>query len=228
MERYFRALKKAKKKLLGLQNVVGVGIGYKQVRGEETGRPAYIVYVEKKVPPGGLSRGQVVPEQIDGLDVDVVEIGVVRMLGNIRTRRERPCQPGMSVGHYQTTAGTLGALVKDKKTGELMVLSNNHVLANASTVQRARAKQGDPILQPGGCDNPLEPGNRPSGKRQQSRFVFLRRLSEVFDRLGHTELQSRFKFHAGEAPGFPHSFVAEQGQRTVTEGGLYTMYCDRS
>jgi len=154
VERYFKSLNMAKRKLLGLQNVVGVGVGHKQVRGEDTGRPAYIVYVEKKIQPRDLARGHVLPQQIEGLDVDVVEIGVVKMLGgnDVRTRRERPCQPGLSVGHFQTTAGTLGALVKDKKTGELMVLSNNHVLANGSTMQTIRAKKGDPILQPGPYD----------------------------------------------------------------------------
>ncbi|MDF9407088.1 hypothetical protein L7E55_01735 [Pelotomaculum isophthalicicum JI] len=151
MDRYFNAFKKYRGKLLGLKNVVGVGVGYKNAGGDNTGSPAYIVYVEKKVHPSDLSRSHIVPRQIDGLDTDVIEIGVVRMLG-VRTSRERPCQPGMSIGHYQSTAGTFGAVVKDKKTNELMLLSNNHVLANGSSIQEARAKLGDPILQPGGCD----------------------------------------------------------------------------
>jgi len=151
MNRYFKAFIKHRGKLLGLKNVVGVGVGYKHVGGDNTGDPAYVVYVEKKLPPGDLSRSHIIPRKIDGLDTDVIEIGVVKMLG-VRTARGRPCQPGMSIGHYQSTAGTMGAVVKDKKTKELMVLSNNHVLANGSSVQEARAKVGDPILQPGGCD----------------------------------------------------------------------------
>jgi len=149
MDRYFNAFKKYRGKLLGLKNVVGVGIGYKNAGGNDTGGPAYIVYVEKKVHTSNLARSHIVPRRIDGLDTDVVEIGTVRML-DVRTSRERPCQPGVSIGHYQSTAGTLGAVVRDKKTNELMVLSNNHVLANGSSVQEARAKTGDPILQPGG------------------------------------------------------------------------------
>lgn len=151
MDRYFRALNKTRGKLLGLKNVVGVGIGYKEVGDESTGEPAFIVYVEKKLPLPKLSRNHVVPKKIDGLEVDVVEIGVVRML-DVHTARSRPCQPGASVGHYQSTAGTLGAVVRDKQTKELMVLSNNHVLANGSSLQEARAKSGDPILQPGPYD----------------------------------------------------------------------------
>ncbi len=151
MERCFRALKKNKVKLLGIQNVVGVGVGYKHVGEDSSGEPAIVVYVEKKLPPADLSRSHVVPKKINGLQTDVVEIGTVRMLG-VRTGRGRPCQPGVSVGHYQSTAGTLGAVVKDKATGELMVLSNNHVLANGSSYQDVRAKKGDPILQPGPYD----------------------------------------------------------------------------
>ncbi|MDD2553313.1 MAG: hypothetical protein PHP51_01905, partial [Desulfotomaculaceae bacterium] len=57
-----------------------------------------------------------------------------------------------SVAHYKSTAGTLGALVNDKATKRLMILSNNHVLANGSTIQEVRAKTGDPVLQPGPYD----------------------------------------------------------------------------
>lgn len=151
MERYFRELNKTRDRLLGLQNVVGLGIGYKEVGTENTGEPAYIVYVEKKMPADNLMRGHKVPQKIGGLNTDVVEIGVVRALG-IRTSRERPAQPGVSVGHYRSTAGTFGAVVKDKQTGDMMLLSNNHVLANGSSIQEARAKTGDPILQPGPYD----------------------------------------------------------------------------
>jgi len=151
MDRYFRALKKTRGKLLGLQNVVGVGIGYKHIGDKSTGEPAFVVYVEKKVPSADLARGHIVPEKINGLATDVVEIGVVKML-DVRTRRERPCHPGVSIGHYKSTAGTLGAIVKDKATKELMILSNNHVLANGSSLQKPRAKIGDPILQPGPYD----------------------------------------------------------------------------
>lgn len=151
MDRYFNSFRKYRKKLLGLQNVVGVGIGHKSVGGDSTGEPAYIVYVEKKRHTSDLVRSHIVPRQIDGLDTDVVEIGVVRMLG-LRTSRQRPCRPGISIGHYQSTAGTLGAIVKDKKTNEWMLLSNNHVLANGSGLSDVRAKIGDPILQPGPYD----------------------------------------------------------------------------
>ncbi|MDD4335104.1 MAG: hypothetical protein PHY77_05815 [Desulfotomaculaceae bacterium] len=151
MERYFKALQKSRGKILSLKNVVGVGVGYKYKREKDTGEPAIIVYVEKKLPPVDMSRKVMVPPHIDGMETDVVEIGRVRMLG-IRTTRARPCRPGVSVAHYKSTAGTLGAVVKDKKTNQSMILSNNHVLANGSSIQEVMANSGDPILQPGPYD----------------------------------------------------------------------------
>lgn len=157
MHKLLSALNKHRRKFLGLKNVVGVGVGYKQVGENDTGQPAFIVYVEKKLPGADLSRSHVVPRRVDGLETDVVEIGVVKMLG-VRTSRERPCQPGVSIGHYQITAGTFGAVVRDKTTRELMILSNNHVLANGSSIQEVRAKAGDPVLQPGACDTAWKRG----------------------------------------------------------------------
>jgi hypothetical protein len=57
----------------------------------------------------------------------------------------RPARPGVSIGHYQITAGTLGCLVQ--RGGQVFILSNNHVLANSNNAQL-----GDAILQPGPAD----------------------------------------------------------------------------
>ncbi|HHY93376.1 MAG TPA: hypothetical protein GX511_08545, partial [Firmicutes bacterium] len=56
------------------------------------------------------------------------------------------------IGHYKITAGTLGALVKDARTGEPLILSNNHILANSSDGTDGRSQIGDPIYQPGPYD----------------------------------------------------------------------------
>jgi hypothetical protein len=58
--------------------------------------------------------------------------------------RQRPLLPGASVGHFKITAGTIGAIAREKKTGRDVILSNNHVLANENA-----AKIGDAILQAG-------------------------------------------------------------------------------
>lgn len=69
-----------------------------------------------------------------------------------RTARWRPAQPGVSIGHVQVTAGTFGACVKDKRTGETYILSNNHVAANGTDGHDDRARVGDAVLQPGAYD----------------------------------------------------------------------------
>jgi hypothetical protein len=61
--------------------------------------------------------------------------------------RQRPLEAGTSVGHYNITAGTLGAFARRRRDGAALMLSNNHVLANEDS-----ARVGDDILQPGNYD----------------------------------------------------------------------------
>ena len=67
------------------------------------------------------------------------------------SRTTTTAAPGGSVGHFEITAGTIGAIARDKKTGRDVILSNNHVLANENA-----AKIGDAILQAGVIDGRLE------------------------------------------------------------------------
>lgn len=60
--------------------------------------------------------------------------------------RYRPAPGGVSIGHYNVTAGTLGCIVEDYN-GYIYILSNNHVLANSNN-----ASVNDPIYQPGPHD----------------------------------------------------------------------------
>lgn len=59
----------------------------------------------------------------------------------------RPVVIGCSIGHVQTTAGTVGLIAKHRKTGRTVLLSNSHVLAQAGL-----AALGDAITQPGRLD----------------------------------------------------------------------------
>ncbi|MCX7779694.1 MAG: S1 family peptidase [Negativicutes bacterium] len=130
------------------ENIVGVGQGHKWVRGKDTGEKAVVVLVRKKHGKAELSRRHIIPKKVDGTMTDVIEVGDIRFF-NERTKFRRPAQPGMSVGHYKISAGTFGAVVKDRSTGLPLILSNNHVLANLTDGVDGRAQLGDPILQPG-------------------------------------------------------------------------------
>ncbi len=151
MDRHFRVLNKSKGDLLKLPNVVGVGVGLKKRGSETTDRLSLVVFVEKKVPAEQLRRGQMVPLKIDDIETDVIETDRIRLFDD-RTRRMRPAQPGVSIGHYKISAGTFGAVVRDKNTKEKLILSNNHILANATNGSDGRSRIGDPILQPGPHD----------------------------------------------------------------------------
>lgn len=151
MRRLQEVVRRRRSNILQLPNVVGVGIGKKQTRGRQTDELAVVVFVSKKLPPDFLPRAAVVPRTIDAVKTDVVESGRFRLLDQY-TGRYRPAQPGVSIGHYQISAGTFGAVVYDRRTGEPLILSNNHILANRSNGTDGRAKQGDPVLQPGPYD----------------------------------------------------------------------------
>lgn len=59
----------------------------------------------------------------------IAEINREYRNGKERTKRWRPAPMGVSIGHYKGSAGTAGSLVKHKKTGQILILSNAHVLA---------------------------------------------------------------------------------------------------
>lgn len=147
---YLAAVRRAWSRCFGLPNVVGVGLGLKEKDQLRTNQPAVVVFVSKKVPREELAAQDIVPRQVGGVETDVVEIGEVRLLS--RTSRVRPAPPGVSIGHPKITAGTFGALVKDAATGETLILSNNHILANSSNGRDGRSELGDPIFQPGTYD----------------------------------------------------------------------------
>lgn len=127
-------------------NVVGMGIGFKETRAVKTEQLSVVVLVKQKLPGTQLRPEDLVPAQIEGVPTDVREVGE---LWALQDRRDlwRPAPGGVSIGHFAITAGTLGTLVRDRKGEGLLILSNNHVLANSND-----ASIGDPILQPGPYD----------------------------------------------------------------------------
>lgn len=151
MDEIYDVLKDSTRKFMSMENVVGVGRGFKTTSGIRTSSECIVVMVKKKLRRLQLRSEDIVPAEVQGVPTDVLEVGELRFL-NERWSQMRPAQPGVSCGHYKTTAGTFGAVVWDVKTGEPFILSNNHVLANATSGRDGRAGIGDPILQPGAAD----------------------------------------------------------------------------
>ncbi|MGD9416858.1 MAG: hypothetical protein PVJ18_18020, partial [Desulfobacterales bacterium] len=133
-----------RRELLKRANVVATGVGYKETGGAKTDRLCIVCSVKEKVPPARLPEQEMVPTAVDSTPTDVIQTGVIRAL-QAPTDRFRPAPGGVSVGHVDITAGTLGCWVT--KSGQKVILSNNHVLANSNA-----AEIGDAILQPGPFD----------------------------------------------------------------------------
>lgn len=152
----FEAQRRFQQSLLSKSNVVGVAVGFKESQGQVTDQLALVTLVQEKKPLAALSAEDMIPRELDGIRTDVFEIGFVRAFNAQNPRgRFRPTIPsGVSIGHYKVTAGTLGTIVTDRTTGEKLVLSNNHVLANSNDAQ-----VGDAILQPGTADGGQNPSD---------------------------------------------------------------------
>ena len=130
--------------LFSRRNVVACGVGFKETEAGITDEPCVVVSVTKKMPEAQLSAADIVPKRLGEVKTDVVETGVIRALQGHKDRW-RPAPGGVSIGHINVTAGTLGCLVT--RNGERFILSNNHVLANSNAAQK-----GDAIIQPGRYD----------------------------------------------------------------------------
>ena len=140
-------------------NVVGTGQGPKRVSGQTTDEESIVVLVSQKVPEAQLSEDDRIPKEVDidgrRVKTDVQEVGDVRTQAITtrpveapdRKRRWRPAPAGVSFGHPEISAGTLGSPPLETETGETVVLTNAHVAAPLETAER-----GDDVLQPGPAD----------------------------------------------------------------------------
>lgn len=146
------AQRRSQSDLLRRRGVVGVAVGYRNFKEQVTDELALAVLVQQKKPIEALSAADIVPRDVDGARTDVVEVGRLEALVNPRDRFRPNIPAGVSIGHYKVTAGTLGAIVFDRETGEPLILSNNHVLANSN-----EGEIGDAILQPGPTDHGARP-----------------------------------------------------------------------
>jgi hypothetical protein len=64
--------------LLRQPNVVAVGVGYRTRGGQSTSEVCIVVSVTQKIPVSKLKRGDVLPQRVEDVPIDVVESGVIR------------------------------------------------------------------------------------------------------------------------------------------------------
>ncbi len=143
-------------------NMVDFGI---PIRAESTDeRPTIRFHVPQKLPHAELERAgiEAVPREIGEFTTDVIEGTYRPHLWSWWSYPPRPPASGPQARHdpmrggisvsvaREYSAGTLGGLVRDRATGELMILSNWHVLAAERWVAA-----GLPICQPGRLDGGL-------------------------------------------------------------------------
>jgi len=152
--------------LLKQYGVTGVDVGYKYVGGKLTDDLAIRVMVEKK--KKSVPAAEKVPETIDGVKTDVIERTFsLHGSSNQKPLEEldlqsdngtyNPLKGGVSIGPVRAAdgivwAGTLGAIVRDNKTGNPLLLSNFHVFAVDQNGQ-----PGDAIAQPSLVDGGRNP-----------------------------------------------------------------------
>ena len=78
VEEILQLKKKNLPKLMKKMNVKGVGVGFKVTEGKATEELSLVILVKKKVPPSQLAPEDIIPAQIEGVPVDVQEVGEIR------------------------------------------------------------------------------------------------------------------------------------------------------
>lgn len=109
-------------------NVVGYsGKLHKKVsNGREKRGWAVRIYVTKKLKKCQLQPQDLVPELVDGVETDIVEVGeFVAETFNNKTYM-RPTPAGVSAVGFGGTACTLGWFARDNTDGEIVIVANNH------------------------------------------------------------------------------------------------------
>jgi hypothetical protein len=129
-------------RLMSIPGVVGHGIGL-----SSEGKAEIRIFVMRHGIPD-------IPVALEGIPSKAVITGMVVAHEDPTKWFQRPVPIGVSTGHPQITAGTIGCRVVDLY-GNVYALSNNHVYANQND-----AKSGDSALQPGPYDGGKDPDDR--------------------------------------------------------------------
>lgn len=133
--------------LMAEPGIVGTAVGLGQAR-----MPLILVFAKSF----DSAKRADIPDELEGVPVLVKVTGEIKALKRPTNKGpkeavdatawfERPVPIGVSTGHPDITAGTIGCRVTDGT--DVFALSNNHVYADEN-----RASIGDDVLQPGAFD----------------------------------------------------------------------------
>jgi hypothetical protein len=143
------SLKKAKTKLARYKGIRDVSVGYKFQDGKMTDELSIIVYVFSKYNETDIEEGQILPKEIEGLPLDVIESNPVEHPIANPFEIQNPLIGGISISNTRfRNSGTLAAIVYDKESGKPLGLTNHHVLIGSGNVFRRAGRKGDRINQP--------------------------------------------------------------------------------
>jgi hypothetical protein len=127
-ERLLKVMRRHTKRLKQFPNVRSIDIGYEFSDRRSTGRLAIRVHVNAKQPDAELKASERLPEEIEGIPVDVIQSNPELHAVN-RDVRQVPVIGGVTLGNTRSVLnGTLGAVVFDQRSLQPMALSNYHVL----------------------------------------------------------------------------------------------------
>jgi hypothetical protein len=146
------------------EGIVGVGIGLSDPDGIASGmglpgEPTLTLFTRTPLPQDALmsqlarSAGT---RALSSMPVQQVPVGEIDAYSH--RARHRPAPGGVSVGHVDVTAGTLGSRaigLTPPWTNRHLILSNNHVLANSNA-----GRVNDSIIQPGRADGGSHPADQ--------------------------------------------------------------------
>lgn len=138
LERIIDIQEKYTAALMARDGIEGTGVGF-----DDNGEPIIRVFTATAGIPG-------IPGRLEGVPVQSVVTGMFVARADPTARFPRPVPIGVSTGHPDITAGTIGCRVTDGSN--VYALSNNHVYANANN-----ALIGDNVLQPGPYDGGTDP-----------------------------------------------------------------------
>jgi hypothetical protein len=194
VERAIKAQERHTKALKKLEGVHGTGVSWRA-----DGETVIVVYTERPSPGKVAVRNKNIPQSVDGIPVVVEAVGPFYALNIpcerrkdgvcggaaeeplftasavITTERQpRPVPIGISVGHVDVTAGTLGCRVSNGC--HRYALSNAHVFANENAGQ-----PGDTILQPGVFDGGTDPDDYIATLYQSAPIVMSTNASNRID-----------------------------------------------